>query len=99
MNINWKYNIVLLLIAVLITILPFMIVKNSDFAGADTLAKNTTQELSKDFEPWFSPFWEPPGTETESLLFALQAALGSGVIFYCIGYLKGKSDAKKINNQ
>ncbi|MDR2116571.1 MAG: energy-coupling factor ABC transporter substrate-binding protein [Planctomycetaceae bacterium] len=95
MNVNWKYNIVLLFIAVLITILPLMIVKNSDFAGADSLAKETTKEINKSFEPWFDPFWEPPGTETESLLFALQAAIGSGVIFYCIGYLRGKNSANK----
>ncbi len=30
---------------------------------------------------------EPPGGETESLLFCLQAALGSGVLFFGFGYL------------
>jgi cobalt/nickel transport protein len=95
MNINWKHNIVLLFIAVLIAILPLIVIRNSEFAGADGLAEETIQEIRNDYESWFQPFWEPPGGETESLLFALQAALGSGVIFYCIGYLKGKSDSAK----
>ncbi|MDR0611386.1 MAG: energy-coupling factor ABC transporter substrate-binding protein [Planctomycetaceae bacterium] len=95
MNMNWKHNIFLLLIAVLVSTLPLLVIKNSDFEGADTLAKETVLEISNDYEPWFDPFWAPPGGETESLLFALQAALGSGVIFYCIGYLKGKHDAKQ----
>jgi cobalt/nickel transport protein len=95
MKINWKHNIVLLFIAVLITIIPLAVVRNSDFAGADDRAIDAIREINNNFEPWFQPFWEPPGGETESLLFAFQAALGSGVIFYCIGYLKGKSDSAK----
>jgi cobalt/nickel transport protein len=74
-----------------------MVIRNSDFAGSDGQAEETMQEIRNDFEPWFSPFWEPPGSETENLLFAIQAALGSGIIFYCIGYLKGKSETKKID--
>ena len=88
------WNLVLLFIAVLIAVLPLIAIKNSEFAGADSLASEAVEEMSANFEPWISPFWEPPGGETESLLFALQAALGSGVIFYCIGYLKGKSEVK-----
>ncbi|MDR1142410.1 MAG: energy-coupling factor ABC transporter substrate-binding protein [Planctomycetaceae bacterium] len=95
MNTNLKYNIVLLFIAVLITILPLMVIRDSDFAGTDDRAIDAVHEIDNDFEPWFTPFWEPPGGETESLLFAFQAALGSGVIFYCIGYLKGKNITAK----
>ncbi|MDR1142409.1 MAG: energy-coupling factor ABC transporter substrate-binding protein [Planctomycetaceae bacterium] len=95
MNINWKLNIILLFIAVLITILPLIVIRNSEFSGSDGKAEETTQEIRNDFEPWFSPFWEPPGGETENLLFAVQAAIGSGIIFYYIGYLKGKSEAVK----
>jgi cobalt/nickel transport protein len=99
MNINWKHNIVLLFIAVLITILPLMIIRNSEFSGADGLAEETIQEIRSDYKSWFQPLWEPPGGETESLLFSLQAALGSGVIFYCIGYLKGRYATKKDWNK
>ena len=30
------------------------------------------------YKPWFRSIWQPPGGEIESLLFALQAALGAG---------------------
>ncbi|MDR1962827.1 MAG: energy-coupling factor ABC transporter substrate-binding protein [Planctomycetaceae bacterium] len=96
MHLNWKYNIVLLFIATLIAVLPLLFVKNSEFTGTDSKAAEEVQKISNDFEPWFQPFWEPPGGEIESLLFALQASLGTGIIFYCIGYLKGKRDAGKI---
>ena len=38
---------------------------------------------------------EPPSGEIESLLFALQAAIGAGFIGYFIGYTRGKSKQKK----
>ena len=49
------------------------------------------QELDPDYEPWFSPLLEPASGEIESLLFALQAALGAGVI----GFVLGRMTAKK----
>ena len=39
--------------------------------------------------------WEPPSGEIESLLFALQAAIGAGFIGYFIGYTRGKSKQKE----
>ncbi|MDR0338632.1 MAG: energy-coupling factor ABC transporter substrate-binding protein [Planctomycetaceae bacterium] len=92
---NWKHNIILLCVAVLVAILPLIMIRNSEFAGTDGQAEEIIQEIRNDYESWFQPLWEPPGGETENLLFALQAALGSGVIFYCIGYLKGKNDSTK----
>ena len=41
--------------------------------------------------PWFTPIWEPPGGEIETLFFCLQAALGSLVIGYFFGYYRGKA--------
>ncbi len=86
-------NIVLLLLAAVITIIPLMAVK-SEFGGADGAASEVVEEMNEGFQPWFNPIWTPPGGETESLLFALQAALGSGVIFYWIGYLQGRHEAR-----
>ena len=43
-----------------------------------------------DYEPWFSPLYEPPSGEIESALFALQAALGAGVLAYYFGLRKGR---------
>lgn len=95
MNKKMSINIGLLLVAALIAIIPLLTVKDSEFGGADGRASEVVEEMNEDFEPWFQPLWEPPGGETESLLFAFQAALGSGVIFFCIGYLKGRNESRR----
>ncbi len=65
---------------------------DSEFGGADGAAGDIIGEISPGYEPWFEGIgFEPPGGETESLLFALQAAFGAVVIGYTIGYYKGKS--------
>ena len=92
MNIKWLLNIVLLLSAAMIAVVPLVIVRDSTFEGADGKAAELVEEINEGFQPWHKPIWEPPGGETESFFFALQAAFGSGVIFYCIGYLKGRRD-------
>ena len=51
--------------------------------------------IQPDYQPWFSPLWEPPSSEVESLLFALQAALGSGLLGYYLGLRRGQSQRRK----
>jgi cobalt/nickel transport protein len=51
-------------------------------------------EINPDMQPWFEPIWSPPGGETESLLFSLQAALGAGIIGYFFGLKRGEQRAK-----
>ncbi|WP_407354964.1 energy-coupling factor ABC transporter substrate-binding protein [Methanolobus sp. WCC5] len=69
---------------------------DSEFGGADGAAEDVIAEINPDYEPWFGGIgFEPPGGETESLLFALQAAFGAVVIGYTIGYYKGKGDKSK----
>lgn len=52
-------------------------------------------EQSLNYEPWASPIWKPPSEEVESLLFALQAAIGSIIIGYYFGVLKGRKGSGK----
>ncbi len=60
-----------------------------EWAGADDQSENVISELTGGaYEPWSSPVWEPPSSEIESLLFALQAAIGSLVIGYFLGYYR-----------
>ena len=54
-------------------------------------------ELNPDYEPWFEPILEPASGEVESLLFALQAAIGAGVVGFVLGRLT-KSDKNKGAN-
>jgi len=68
---------------------------DSEFGGADGAAEDVIAEINPDYEPWFGGIgFEPPGGETESLLFALQAAIGSLIIGYTFGYYRGKN---KVN--
>jgi cobalt/nickel transport protein len=87
-------TILLLLILVIgLTITPLFLIRDAEFSGADGAAEAAVLEISPETEPWFQPFWEPPGGETESLLFALQAALGAGVIGYFFGVKRGQRQA------
>lgn len=72
----FKKNMLLMLFIVVIGIFPLLVVKNSEFGGADGKAEELIQEINPDYKPWVSNLLEPPGGETESLLFALQAAFG-----------------------
>ena len=89
-----RKNIILLLLVALLAILPLYLVKDSEFGGADGAAEEMITKINPEYEPWFNSFWEPPGGETESLLFALQAAIGAGVIGYYVGYKKGQRKEK-----
>lgn len=74
----------LLLAVVLITALPLWLIAG-DFAGSDDQAKAAIGTLAPAYQPWFAPLLEPASNEIASLLFALQAALGAGVIGYYLG--------------
>lgn len=94
-----KTAIILLLLCVIIVLIPLVFFKNSDFGGADDAAFNAISEINPDFKPWMSPVFEPPGSETESLLFCLQAAIGAGIIGFGFGTLKERSKNKKQSSK
>ncbi|ODA43095.1 energy-coupling factor ABC transporter substrate-binding protein [Desulfosporosinus sp. BG] len=88
-------NAILLVIVVVLSFGPLFIAHNAEFAGADAQASTAISTLNPNYTPWFTPLWEPPSGEIESFLFALQAAIGSGFVFYFIGLSKGKYNASK----
>ncbi len=58
-----------------------------EFGGADDGAEDVVGDYDPDYDPWTGGIWgdyELPG-ETESMLFALQAAIGALIIGYFIG--------------
>ena len=87
----WKKNLILSIIVIVLAVLPLITLKNAEFAGADGLAETAITEIYPDYEPWFSSLYEPASGEIESLLFAVQAALGAGVA----GFILGRITAKK----
>lgn len=100
MNKNLKTAVICLILCVVIGIVPLLFIKDSEFGGSDGAAEAAIVAIDKDYKPWFKSVIEPPGGETESLLFCLQAALGAGVFGFGMGYLvsrkkyKGKEDRK-----
>ncbi|MDJ1181675.1 energy-coupling factor ABC transporter substrate-binding protein [Roseofilum casamattae] len=84
-------NQILLLAIIAITVFPLIVIKDSEFGGADGQAEDIITDINSEYEPWFNPLLEPPGGETESLLFALQAAFGAGILGYGIGWYRGRS--------
>ncbi len=92
-------NIILVLIVIALAVVPLFIQKDAEFGGSDDQAEGAITEIRKDYEPWFEPIMEPKSGEIESLLFALQASIGSAVIFYGIGYMKGKSKVQTVASE
>lgn len=94
MSRNAKINTLLLLIVAALAVLPLALGLGDDeeepFAGADAQAETAITEIDPDYDPWFSPLYEPPSGEVESALFALQAAIGAGVLAYYFGLRKGR---------
>lgn len=93
----FKKNILLILVAVIIAVLPLIFLGNSEFSGADGLAEEAITEIDPDYEPWFESLIELPSGEVESLLFCVQAALGAGVMGFILGRMTGKpKEGKRI---
>ncbi len=69
--------------------------QNHDWGGADGKVENVISELTGGtYHPWAQPVYSPPSTEVESLLFALQAAIGSLIIGYFLGYYRAVAKMK-----
>jgi cobalt/nickel transport protein len=69
-------------------------IPKAEWGGADSQGMELVEQ-SLNYEPWANPIWEPPSGEIESLLFALQAAIGSLIIGYYFGILKGRKESEK----
>ena len=93
----WQKNLILIALVVIIAALPLWLLPNAEFGGADGQAEEVVQELNPGYQPWFEPILEPASGEVESLLFALQAAIGAGVVGFVLGRLT-KSDKNKGAN-
>ncbi|MDN6556424.1 MAG: energy-coupling factor ABC transporter substrate-binding protein [Acidipropionibacterium acidipropionici] len=58
------------------------------FAGTDDAAAQAAEAAGA--KEWIKPIFEPNSGEVESGLFALQAALGAGIVGYALGRMSGR---------
>ena len=68
--------------------------EGAEFAGSDGQAMAAVATIQPDYQPWFGFVWEPP-PEIASGLFALQAALGAGVLGYYLGFKRGQARERR----
>ena len=50
------------------------------FEGTDDQAVSLIQDIAPGYQPWADHLWSPGSDLAETLLFALQAAIGVGII-------------------
>ena len=86
----WKRNVILSIFVIVLAVLPLVIIKDAEFSGADDLAETAITEINPDYKPWFSSIYEPESGEIESLLFAVQAAIGAGIVGFVLGRITSK---------
>ena len=72
--------------------------QNHEWSGADGQAEDVISDLTGGtYTQWFQSIYTPPSGEIESLLFALQAAIGSLIIGYFLGYYRALAKIKADN--
>jgi cobalt/nickel transport protein len=70
----------------------FIIAPSGTFGGSDDQGPEKILQIDPNYVVWFHSLWTPP-PETESLLFAVQAAIGASIIFWFVGNEHGKKTA------
>jgi cobalt/nickel transport protein len=87
---------VLILLLLFIASFAYTSSKGShQWSGADSQAEGVISDLTDGaYKPWYQSIYQPPSGEIESLLFALQAAVGSLIIGYFLGYYRAMARAK-----
>ncbi len=93
-----RLNGALIAAALVIAVVPLLGRSGADFNGSDSEGMTAIASLAPGYQPWFKPLWQPPSTEVESLLFALQAALGAGVLGYYLGYRRGRREQNRAGD-
>ena len=84
---NTAKNLALLALAALVFGIALVLGTRAggEFGGTDAAATQEIEKSDHAYVPWFKPLWTQPGGEVESGLFAMQAALGAGVVGFVLG--------------
>jgi cobalt/nickel transport protein len=87
------------LLVIVLAAMPLVLVRGSEFSGADDAGSEAVEEIAPNYSPnWIRSLWAPPGGEMEGMLFALQAIAGGVLIGYFFGYKNGQRKAKQSPN-
>lgn len=85
-----------ILVIILLMAFPLVMMTDSEFGGSDGAGSEAIKAISPEYNSeWTTNWWEPPGGETESALFAIQAAVGGILIGYVFGYLRGRKKGRE----
>ena len=95
----------ILIVVLLMIVIPLFALKGAEFGGSDDAGSQVVEEISGDYEPWFTPILETlidgelPG-EVESLMFCVQTGLSVGIIAFLMGRFveRKKWEDKKQEN-
>ncbi len=100
MSKNKKTVIILLIVAALIAIIPFFVLRGAEFGGSDDAGSQVVEEMSPGYEPWFTPVLESaiggelPG-EIESFSSACRPAWEWGFsVSSSADFMNARSSAK-----
>lgn len=85
-----KKNLILIAMLCALIVIPLLMNPGGEFAGSDGQAESFITQVAPDYQPWIEPFIEPASGEIESLLFTLQGSIGAAVIFYILGFYRGR---------
>lgn len=88
LNAEWLTSLAIVALLGLIAV-PMVIPEAGRWAGLDGMATGAVTGSNPSYQPWFQPVWTPPSGEVKSALFALQAALGGGIVGYYLGTTAG----------
>lgn len=90
-------NVVIVLAIVVVFVVALAVgLSRGDFGGTDAAATGEIARSDPDYEPWFEGLWSQPGGEVESGLFAMQAALGAGVLGFVLGSLRERRQRRPV---
>lgn len=86
-------NIILVVLVIAVVIVSLLWAGGAEFGGTDNKAVEVIEATN--YRPWFDYLLAPSSPVVESFLFSLQAAIGAGILFYCIGYFVGRKNRKE----